>query len=104
VEHKQQAEHEQRLQDLRQQQDSLRAAHDSLREHLMSIHTALSPQSLQLALGALAAGGLGLSLSPEAHEQLSSRLLGGSLVASRDAALVAGRVREVLSTVGGICR
>jgi uncharacterized protein (DUF3084 family) len=102
MEQKQHAEHEQRLQELRQQQDSLRAAHDSLREHLMSIHTALSPQSLQLVLGAMAAGGLSLSLSPEAHEQLSSRLLSGKLVASRDAGLVAGRVRDVLNTVG-IC-
>lgn len=89
------------LADARAALDAATAAGNASRDALLAVHTALSPSSLAAALtcgGELQAAGK-LSMRPEEHEALTSRLLCSKAVAAADGEAVAARVRELLLLV-----
>lgn len=98
--HEQLAKQQQQLADARAATEAATAAADTLRDALLTVHTALSPHSLASVLGASDKAQAGFSLSPEGYEQLTSRLLhSAQAVTAADGEAVAARVRELLAQV-----
>jgi hypothetical protein len=85
----------------RAQSAALHAAYGRLRDSFLSVHTALSPHNLGVAIGAARAPEAGacsrLGLGDGEYEALTSRLIEAREVSAPDADLVVARVREVLA-------
>lgn len=100
--HEQLAKQQRQLSDAHAAAQAATAAADTLRDALLTVHTALSPHSLASVLGPGDRAQTGFSLRPEGYEELTSRLLqSAQAVTAADGEAVAARVRELLAQVRG---